>query len=79
VQIYVLRVLPSQFSINLNGNNQADITWPSSVTNYALEASTNLSLGAWSAVTNRPVAVDAEQTVTVNLFPNTSFFRLRHQ
>ena len=79
VQIYVLHAPPPQLSINLNGNNRADITWPSSVTNYVLEASTNLSLGAWGAVTNEPVAADAEQTVTVNLFPNTSFFRLRHQ
>jgi hypothetical protein len=78
-QIYVLHAPQPQLSITLDTNNQADITWLSSATNYVLEESTNVSSGTWFAVTNEPVAADAEQTVTVNLSPTANFFRLRHQ
>ncbi len=79
VQIYILRVPPPQLTINTDGNGQADITWLSSMTNYTLQASTNLFSGNWTTVTNVPVAADAEQTVTVDLAPTTRFFRLKHQ
>jgi hypothetical protein len=79
VKVYVLRVPPPQLSINLNGPNHATIAWPSSVTNYLLEASTNVTSGNWTTVTNVPVAADAEQSVTVPFSPATRFFRLRHQ
>jgi uncharacterized repeat protein (TIGR01451 family) len=79
VQIYILRVPPPQLAINTDGNGQADIAWPSSMTNYLLQASTNLFSGNWTVVTNVPAAADAEQTVTVDLAPTTRFFRLKHQ
>jgi hypothetical protein len=77
VQIYVLRAPLPQLTINLDGNSQVDITWLSSATNYLLQASTNLLSGNWTVVTNTPVAADAEQTVTVDLAPASTFFRLQ--
>lgn len=78
VNIFVLRVPPPQLAINLN-SNRVDIVWPSSVTNYVLEATTNLLSGSWAGVTNTPVGADAEQTVTVGISGTSRFFRLRLQ
>ena len=76
VRIYVLRNPPPQLDIQLVGNAIA-ISWPSSVTNYALESTLNLLPASWTAVTNVPAAADAQQTVTLNVSASSRFFRLR--
>ena len=62
------------------GTNGMVISWPGALTNYALEAATNLLLPiAWSPVTNTPQAVGDVQTVKVPLVPDQQFFRLHQQ
>jgi hypothetical protein len=59
-------------------NNQAAISWPSTATGFALEATPSLSSPSWSAVTNPVVAVGGTNTVTVNITGSESYYRLRH-
>lgn len=76
VQIYVLRQPLPTLAIEQQGN-QMLLSWPSSYTNYVLEASLSLAPTNWVAVTNVPAAADAEQTVTNTISAQTQFFRLR--
>jgi uncharacterized repeat protein (TIGR01451 family) len=74
--IYVVRQSPPTLAIQQIGN-QIQLTWPSSVTNYVLESTTQLLPMNWTSVTNVPVAADLLQTVNLNLSTTNRFFRLR--
>jgi uncharacterized repeat protein (TIGR01451 family) len=75
VQIYVLRQSPPELAIQYNGG-QIQVSWPSSYTNYVLEASLSLAPSSWTLVTNAPVAADITQTVNLKLSNTDRFFRL---
>jgi len=56
----------------------AMLTWPSQFTNWTLEASTTLgSSNSWTAITNTPVPVGTELTVTDTAAEQARFYRLR--
>jgi hypothetical protein len=61
-------------------SNSIAISWPAPLTNYILEAATDLLLPAtWSPVTNTPQLVGDLQTVIVPLAAERQFFRLHQQ
>ena len=74
--IHVVRQSPPTLAIQQIGN-QIQLTWPSSVTNYVLESTTQLLPMNWTSITNVPVAADLLQTVNLNLSNTNRFFRLR--
>jgi len=76
VEITVLRLAPPQLAIALAGD-QVQLSWPAIYTNYILERTTLLAPASWESVTNAPVVVDDQQTVTVDVSPVSQFFRLR--
>ncbi|MEO6035973.1 MAG: IPT/TIG domain-containing protein [Verrucomicrobiota bacterium] len=57
--------------------NAVAISWPSSATGFALQASTNLGSTNWIAVTNVPVVANGKNTVTNSTTNTATFFRLR--
>ena len=81
VQIFVLRDLPPQLSLDLLGNpaNQAHLSWPAASTNFVLETTTSLTSPNWTSITNAPVVNGDTQSVTVNVSGPVNFYRLRMQ
>jgi O-glycosyl hydrolase len=62
------------------GTNGITISWSGSLSDYVLEAATNLLLPVgWSPMTNTPQAIGDMQTVTVPLVSGQQFFRLHQQ
>ena len=53
------------------------IAWPSSTTNYVLEAADDLSGSGWKPVTNTPVLLDGQPTVVLDPSEAHKFFRMR--
>jgi hypothetical protein len=59
-------------------NQQVVLSWAQSASGYHLETTTNLASSTnWSAVTNIPVPVSDQSTVTLPASARPSFFRLR--
>jgi hypothetical protein len=77
VQIVVLRLAPPQLSIQLINQEQVQLSWPVSYTNYVLESTANLAPSNWNSVSNVPAVSDLLQSVNVNLSSTNQFFRLR--
>ena len=66
-------------SIGLSGE-QFTLSWPQVATTYQLEATIYLGLQAsWTAVTNSPVPLHGQNTVTLSPEESSKFFRLRSQ
>lgn len=66
-------------SIALSGQ-QVTLSWSQIATNYQLEATTNLALQAsWFTVTNVPVPLNSQNTVTLPVAESRRFFRLHSQ
>lgn len=61
------------------GPSQAMLTWSTNATAYILEATTGLSVPAWSAVTNAPDIVGDQFAITIDATLQQQFFRLRKQ
>lgn len=82
---YSLMVVPDAASVvpapRLTMERQARsvfVCWPDSVTNYVLEAKSQLEATvSWSAVTNVPMALDGRWTVMLGPGESARFFRLR--
>jgi hypothetical protein len=53
------------------------ITWPSSATNYMLEAADTPSASDWAPVTNTPVLLDGQPAVVLDPCEAHKFFRMR--
>ena len=54
------------------------ISWPASATGYQLEVSSQPSApAAWTSVTNFPVIIDGQNTVTNEMTSETLFYRLK--
>lgn len=61
----------------MSGNNFI-LSWPTSAASYALETTTNLTAAnSWTAVTNAPVVVNLQNTVTNQISGGSRFYRLR--
>jgi hypothetical protein len=56
--------------------NEVVVTWPTNAVGYVLESSTVLP-SAWTAVTQAPVVVNGQNTVTNGIGTGIEFFRLR--
>ncbi len=62
------------------GTNSMVISWSGALTNYVLEATTNLQPPySWSTLTNTPQTVGDQQGVLVAPASKQQFFRLRRQ
>lgn len=57
-------------------SNQVVVTWPTAVTNCVLQSTTNLS-PAWNNVTNTPVVINGQYTVTNPISRTHQFYRLK--
>ncbi len=53
------------------------LSWPTNVTGFALQSTTNLTSALWTSVTNGVSIVGAQNTVTVAAGVPTQFFRLK--
>lgn len=56
---------------------QATLTWSVTGYSYALESTSDLTTGVWSAVSTAPTEADGKLSVALPLAPKASFFRLR--
>lgn len=64
----------------VSSQGQVQISWPASVSGYALVSADAATASSWLAVTNVPVLQGARQTVTVPVEPAaTRFFRLKRE
>lgn len=63
----------------IKSGDQVIVSWASSLSGFVLESVDNFTLPlSWSAVTNPPVLIAAQNTVTITLFRNQSrFYRIR--
>jgi hypothetical protein len=66
---------PPQLAILQSASNVI-MTWPTSVTGFTLQSSTNLSSAVWSTVTPSPVVVNGQNTVTNPISGTQRFYRL---
>jgi surface antigen/pimeloyl-ACP methyl ester carboxylesterase len=71
-------VVPPSLQAQAYGNNLV-ITWPLSAGGYALETSSSLTgTYSWASVTNVPVIVDSQYTITNAISGGSRFYRLRN-
>src|SRR5262249_3643690 len=76
IQKLAARVLPPLAA--RHSGTSLILGWPAALNGAQLESSDTLDAGAnWMAVTNAPVVVGNEQTVTLNVEPGANFFRLK--
>jgi hypothetical protein len=64
-------------SIQLLGG-QIIISWPTNAAGLSLESTADLRSGNWSPVTNAPVVVGDQYSVTNNISAGSQFYRLRN-
>ena len=65
-------------TVKLLTSNAVSVAWPSSATGFALQANTNLtSTNTWVVVTNAPVIVNGQNTITNLTTNNATFYRLK--
>lgn len=54
------------------------VSWPYAAAGYVLEATTNLTAtNSWTAVTNAPIVVNFQNTITNQISAGSRFYRLR--
>lgn len=66
-----------RLNINKLPGSKAVLTWPTNLTKYTLEYTTDLHTAGWSGVTNRVAATGEHFSVTVDIEGSQRFFRLR--
>ena len=66
-----------QLNIAAAGPGQVKLTWPGSATNWTLVSASTLTAPDWSALTNAPVPLHNQFTVTLNAAENAQVFRLK--
>jgi hypothetical protein len=59
----------------ISGTN-ASLSWPTNVTGFTLQSTTDLASGAWTAVPTPPVPVNGQNTVSDPLSGMQRFYRL---
>lgn len=80
LQAFAAPVLPPPVLTARAVSNGIAICWPAPLTNYILEAATNLAApGTWSSVSNTPQPAGDRLMVTVPSASACQFFRLRQQ
>jgi hypothetical protein len=54
------------------------LSWPASATNYNLETSSDVSAnGSWVSVSNAPVVVNSQNTITNTVSEPMRYYRLK--
>jgi hypothetical protein len=53
------------------------VTWPAAADGYALQATSTFSAASWQAVTNRPVLIGNQWSVTMTELGSSKFYRLQ--
>ena len=53
------------------------VTWPAAADGYALQATSTFSAASWQAVTNRPVLMGNQWSVTITELDPSQFYRLQ--
>lgn len=80
-ELFVQEVAPSNLPIlgitRQNGSAAVTISWPGSLSNYQLLCGTSLSQPNWTPVTNSPVVVGNQNTVTLPSAAPNQFYRLQ--
>ena len=66
-----------QLNIAASAPGRAQLTWPASATNWALVSAATPSAPNWSPVTNAPVTLNNQLTVTLDTVENSQLFRLK--
>ncbi len=66
-----------QLNIAAAGPGHVQLTWPTSATNWTLVSASTLNAPDWSALTNAPVSLNNQFTVTLNAAETARFFRLK--
>ncbi len=69
---------PVSLMISIADSSQITISWPSAATGYSLQSVTDLSVGtnSWSKVTNVPILITDQFTVTQDVTGLSKFYRL---
>jgi hypothetical protein len=75
--IRFLAFSPPALAITSDTNGTTALSWPSTVSGFALESAANLTGGLWNEVTNTPALFGGRFTVTNHWADQTRFFRLR--
>jgi len=57
---------------------QLRLAWPASATNWTLVCASNANPSSWSAVTNEPVVLGDQRTMTLPASEGCQFFRMRY-
>jgi hypothetical protein len=73
----LFRVLPPPLSVRFNGANELEVAWYATSTNFVLEVSETLSVGAWTPVTQGIVRADGESRFRPAASPGARFYRLK--
>jgi hypothetical protein len=77
VEIIVLADPQPALALEIVGG-QVRVSWPATtVTNFVLETSVDLSSGVWTPVTSEPVIVDDQQVVILDAADAVRYYRLR--
>jgi hypothetical protein len=69
-------VSPATLKMNRQGGT-LKLSWPSGLTGYELDSTTNLTMPTWDSVTNLPVTLGGTNSVTNSLSGPMRFYRLR--
>jgi hypothetical protein len=78
-EITFYSAVPPSLQAQANSNSLI-VTWPLSAANYILETTDNLALtNSWTTVTNVPVVMTFQNTVTIETSEGSRFYRLRQQ
>lgn len=64
-------------NLRRTGNNTLQLGWPTAVSGYTLQSTTNLASGNWQTVTNAVTDLNMEHTVTFSTASKNQFFRLK--
>lgn len=57
---------------------QVRLSWPATATNWTPVCAPNPNASSWSTVTNEPVVLDDQRTVTLPASETSQFFRMRY-
>jgi hypothetical protein len=53
------------------------VSWPTNALGFALQSSTSINIGSWTAITNAPIVVGTNYTVTLNATNPVQCFSLK--
>ena len=67
-----------QLNITANSSGQVRLAWPATATNWSLVSASTPNPSSWSTVTNQPVILDGQRTVTLAPSEASRAFRMRY-